>query len=370
MKTIDFDAVVWKNMLQPTIPKRFEAKRADLTGRLGLIDRVYIEWLAEADVVIADLTFSNANVYYELGIRHALSARGAVLLAQKGTNPPFDLRNQVILFYDVWNAGTFLGFQQALKNAILEAETDPGISPVHLYRPGLFVRFYEDGSTPDKEIDELRAQIAALQQESKSLKDDRSQRLLERIREASTRKRMLSLASQVRTAEFVPVQVLCELAAKLKGVECFDEAIESLERAAEMDNTDPEVYREIGFNYRLKGRQFFGPARANFERALDINDSDAELQGMIGGMLKRENKLLEAKARYERAHDLDKTDLYGVVALGAICVVLNLRNEGFGYYSEVLRLCRDAIERDDADHWTYFCMGEALFASGETDKAR
>src|SRR5260370_18541908 len=100
---IDFDAV-WREILQPAVPEGFETKRADELRRSGLIDRLYIEWLFDADIVLADLTFANPNVYYELGIRQALSRKGTVLVACKGTKLPFDVRNQYVINYNYFEA--------------------------------------------------------------------------------------------------------------------------------------------------------------------------------------------------------------------------------------------------------------------------
>lgn len=55
--------------------------------------------LEEADVVIADLSGKNANVFYELGVRHALRGR-TILLAQQHSDIPFDLRSYAYHIYD------------------------------------------------------------------------------------------------------------------------------------------------------------------------------------------------------------------------------------------------------------------------------
>jgi hypothetical protein len=48
----------------------FVVKRADRDPRPGLIDAQMINDLLNADLVVADLSFSNPNAFYEMGIRH------------------------------------------------------------------------------------------------------------------------------------------------------------------------------------------------------------------------------------------------------------------------------------------------------------
>jgi hypothetical protein len=56
--------------------------RADGLNEPGRITSQIITWLKEADLVIADLTWNNANVYYELSLRHAVSAVNSARLAR------------------------------------------------------------------------------------------------------------------------------------------------------------------------------------------------------------------------------------------------------------------------------------------------
>lgn len=349
-------------MLSPTISSsRYDAKRADTTGRLGLIDKVYIEWLLKADVVVADLTFANPNVYYELGIRHALSARGAVLIAQKGTVLPFDLRNQAILHYDLWDASSFVEFQQSFREAVLGAESDLPVSPVHVFMPQLFVREYSSDENPDRELARLRDEVERLAAQVKDLQIDRTQRLVDRVTQAGGRQRLRSVAHDILARDRVSVRVLEALAVRLRQHELYDDAIASLERAIAADEGDFELFRELGFSYRLKGPQFYEQARKNFETALKLNDGDSELHGMIGGMFKRQGDLQAAHRHYKRAYELDSEDLYSVVTMGAICAAMGAP-EYVDYYGRVTGLCDAAILRGDQNHWTYFCRGESRVA--------
>jgi nucleoside 2-deoxyribosyltransferase len=56
-----------------------------------ILDRIYNQ-IAKADVVIADMTGRNPNVFYEVGYAHALG-KTTVLLTSKADDIPFDLKH-------------------------------------------------------------------------------------------------------------------------------------------------------------------------------------------------------------------------------------------------------------------------------------
>ena len=57
-----------------------------------------VENIESSDIVIAILTDFNANVWYELGIRHTLKS-GTIMLLQEGQKVPFDISDFGIIFY-------------------------------------------------------------------------------------------------------------------------------------------------------------------------------------------------------------------------------------------------------------------------------
>jgi hypothetical protein len=67
-----------------------EVFRADEEERPGDIRTDMFQELLLADLVVADLTLDNPNVWYELGVRHALRARGVVLVQGPRPSQPFD----------------------------------------------------------------------------------------------------------------------------------------------------------------------------------------------------------------------------------------------------------------------------------------
>lgn len=67
----------------------YEIVRSDKVAESGMINDRVIHDILNADLVVADLTFSNANAFYELGIRHA-AEKPVINFAQIGTELPFD----------------------------------------------------------------------------------------------------------------------------------------------------------------------------------------------------------------------------------------------------------------------------------------
>jgi hypothetical protein len=72
--------------------------RADSLPEPGRITSQIIDLLNGADLVIADLTANNANVFYELSCRHAVG-KPAIHMALDGTPLPFDVADNRTIFY-------------------------------------------------------------------------------------------------------------------------------------------------------------------------------------------------------------------------------------------------------------------------------
>ncbi|MDC8450906.1 MAG: hypothetical protein LV473_21480 [Nitrospira sp.] len=78
---IDFNRV-YTELIKPALETAgLEVFRADEEQRAGGILPDMFQELLIADLVVADLTIDNPNVWYELGVRHALKARGVVLIS-------------------------------------------------------------------------------------------------------------------------------------------------------------------------------------------------------------------------------------------------------------------------------------------------
>src|SRR5215468_8601520 len=92
--TIDFDAV-YKDLFAPAIAAAgLMPHRADADRRGGSIHLDMFQDLLLAEFVVADLTIDNPNVWYEIGVRHALRSGGTVLTYSLRERLPFDIAGQ------------------------------------------------------------------------------------------------------------------------------------------------------------------------------------------------------------------------------------------------------------------------------------
>lgn len=87
---VDFDRL-WEAALRPAISDAgYEPVRANEDFGALIITEM-IERLAISDLVLADVSIPNGNVYYEVGIRHAAQRRGCIMTAATWSKPLFDI---------------------------------------------------------------------------------------------------------------------------------------------------------------------------------------------------------------------------------------------------------------------------------------
>jgi hypothetical protein len=87
----DFDTVYRQIIAPSIIAADMEPMRADQEQMGGAIHKALFERLLLSEYAVADVTGANANVFYELGIRHATRPRSTVILFAEGTALPFDV---------------------------------------------------------------------------------------------------------------------------------------------------------------------------------------------------------------------------------------------------------------------------------------
>ncbi len=148
---VDFDAV-YQRLFKPALEAAgLQPFRADEEDAAGDILKDMFAELVTADFVLADISILNANVFYELGIRHVVGPRGVICLHAGWSARPFDVAPMRTFKYngklfaaglaqdDAWKAevAAEIGrLAETLRAAVAADRTTEG-SPVYGNLPNL-----------------------------------------------------------------------------------------------------------------------------------------------------------------------------------------------------------------------------------------
>lgn len=111
----------YKEIYVPAIKEAgLEPVRADELFHSGSVIEQIWDQIRKSKVLLADMTGRNANVFYELGLAHALG-KPVVFISANVDDIPFDLRHLRTIIYDVrepgWDAKLRRNITAHLKNA-------------------------------------------------------------------------------------------------------------------------------------------------------------------------------------------------------------------------------------------------------------
>ncbi len=119
--------------------------RADQIGQAGMITKQIIEHIVRSKLVIADLSFHNPNVFYELALRHACRLP-TVQIIRQGDRIPFDLGQVRTVQIDDSNIYSLVPQLQTYKSEIanqVRKALEEGVNaenPISVFFPGLEVK--------------------------------------------------------------------------------------------------------------------------------------------------------------------------------------------------------------------------------------
>jgi len=236
--------------------------------------------LLVADLVVADLTLTNPNVWYELGVRHALRARGVVLICGGKVTTAFDLYTDRKLRYSIKDGGpdptTLESDRKALTAMVTETMNSwkgRKISPVYQLLPNL-----QEPDWKSFRIGDVREFW------------ERHDAWKERVEGAC---RARSIGDALVLADEAPVAAFradAWIAAgkALRGAERFKFALEQLERGLEVDPQNLDGLREQGICLQRLALlnspgHSLDKARAHYDRVLkqDQFANDPEIWALL-----------------------------------------------------------------------------------------
>jgi hypothetical protein len=161
-----------KHVLEPVLGDRYEIRRADQLGKPGIITSQVIEHVVNDDLVAADLTSRNPNVFYELAVRHALR-KPLIQLIAAGEELPFDVAGMRTIFIDIHDLDNVNEAKREIEEQVhaMDEDATPIDTPIDVALNAEQLR--GSGDVVQKSLGELLQAVTELRNE---LRADRSQR--------------------------------------------------------------------------------------------------------------------------------------------------------------------------------------------------
>jgi tetratricopeptide (TPR) repeat protein len=402
---VEFDAL-YEQLIAPALTSAgCDPFRADEELAAGDIRTDMFFELVAADVVVAEISILNPNVFYELGVRHGVAERGVFMLHAGWTRAPFDVAADRTFRYDAgfflssrvrdddWERGVEVESRRVgdvLRRALAADERTIG-SPVYAALRGL------------KPADWTRVETARAKYFRGVLDDWRS-----RVRVARRNGHpgdILTLARDAPTRAYQG-KLMLEAARALVSLQRFEVATRILEDLVKLDDRDLEARTTLAL---VRGR-LDRPAEAEelVRGVLNERPNDPEALGVLGRIHKdawrstwieaadidERRRLAAASAArarqairsYAKAHLRDLEAYYtGINVVGLARLLQDLGADGADAQYEhvgvddlaaaVRVAARQAFDRardegrDDDAIWAAATLGELELVSGESSEA-
>lgn len=368
---IDFDAI-YAVMKEAVETAGVVSHRADFSQEGGFIHKDMYEGLVLANYVIADLSLANANVAYELGLRHGANAGPTLLVAAKVPGDkdslPFDFRPLRVAYYDLDAAGNLLPaaadalreriadfFAHARRddwredNPLLQLSVRPRSERLQHEKADSFIARVREASSIgdqvvaalDRKPDEAVAVLAKLEQQLHGARDNTFEKLSGLLsvflayREKKAYARMSELADKLppllATTTVVREQLALALNRLAEATDDVDEAERLRKQAFRHLEAIPAAER-TSETFGIKGRIY----KASFAAAEKAGDA-----------MRADGLLDSAIEAYDAGLAADPRDYYpGVNAVTLHALRLSRHNdEDRAWLERVVPVVRYAVER-------------------------
>jgi tetratricopeptide (TPR) repeat protein len=366
---VDFDAV-YADLLAPAITAaKLEPLRADQEVVGGLIHKPMYERLIICDYAVVDLTAANANVFYELGVRHAVRPHSTVLVSADVKGIPFDLAPDRVLPYKLDEKGRTKDAQgdaEALAVALRAARKATDDSPV----------FQLIADLPRPEIDRLKTDTF---REQAAYSAEAKQRLARARADGADAVR--AVEAELGSLEDVEAGILVDLLLSYRATKAWDAMVQLAEAMPEPVRRVRLVREQYGFALNRAGRS--KDAERELRAVIDEMGPSSETYGLLGrvykdrweaerggSILKAQGELERAIDAYRRGFEADWRDAYpGVNAV----TLMEIREPGGAAQQALVPVVRYAnsrrIDEGVADYWDHATRLELAIVARDRDEA-
>lgn len=276
--TICFDAV-YAQVIRPAIEQAgMQPLRADEEQLRGIIHQSMFERLLLCDYAVADLTGANANVCYELGIRHAMRPHSTVLVHAEGVRLPFDLAPMRSLPYHLAPDGTprqalpdGAALEQALRGCRHQQTVDSPLYQLVRDLPSPEIKRLKTDTFRERSAynEGLRAQLA----QARTLPNNADQKA-----------RLLEIQQQLHPLTEAEAGVVVDLLLSLRGIKAWSEMEGLVKSMAPPLAQTVLVQEQLGFALNRLGRR--QEAEQVLEQVIARHGPSSETLGLLGRVYK------------------------------------------------------------------------------------
>lgn len=364
---IDFNKI-YSDFIKPAIEDAgLEPIRADEEQIGGIIHKPMYERLMLCEYAVADLSIANANVFYELGIRHAIRPYSTISIFSSDTKLPFDISFLRSLPYDR-ELKDLEDLKKQLTEKLLHAKKEK-----HTDSP-LFQLV--DGLKPS-DIEHIKTDVFRERVEyNKTIKSQlKSTREIKPKDDAKVA--LKSLEHSLGNLNDVEAGVIIDLFLSYRKVEAYDEMIKLVSQMPKPLQQTVMVQEQLGFALNRAGQR--KEAISVLEEVICKHGKNSETCGILGRVYKdywQENSSNEALAKgylkkaiqtYLDGFESDFRDAYpGINAVTLMDIARDARKD------EILPVVTYAVKqkmKNGADYWDYATLLELAILENNVDKA-
>ncbi|WP_417326576.1 TRAFs-binding domain-containing protein [Halarcobacter sp.] len=361
---IDFDKI-YEDFIKPSIEDAgLEPIRADEEQIGGIIHKPMYERLMLCEYAVADLSILNANVFYELGIRHAIRPHSTITLFENKSSLPFDISFLRSIPYDR-NLSKLEELKSKLTNALLKVKKEKDVdSPLFQL---------VDGVKPSN-IEHIKTDIFREQVEyNQTLK-----KKLENIRTSKSLDELITFENEL-DFEVVELGVIIDLFLSYRALESFENMVSFVDKIPKPLRQSIMIQEQLGFALNRVGRK--DDAIKVLESIINEYGKSSETNGILGRVYKdkytdalKEGNTIMAEGYLKKAIDTyldgfeaDFRDAYpGINAVTLMEIADDERK------NEILPVVEFAVKqkmKTNKDYWDWATLLELAILETNKEKA-
>ena len=370
-REIDFNHI-YEALIRPAIEKcDLEPIRADEELLGGTIHKPMYERLVLCDYAIADLTSLNANVFYELGLRHAIKAHTTIPIFAFDADLPFDLKMQRTLPYKLDKEGKLEDIEATTTMLVDHLNATKGQGNVDSPVFQLIDGWKVSHNLSHEKTDAFREQAVYENNTKEDLFKARNE----------GKEAVIKMYEQLKPINEKAVGVIIDLFISLRGVKAWDEMIACYEEMDAPVQKLKMVQEQLGFAYNRTGDA--EQAKRVLVEVIKEFGPDPETNGILGRVYKDLYKAAKADKNklkatgflnmaiksYREGFDADWRDAYPGVNLVTLLELKGDKKSLEEYLPIVQFANKRKIEGSTPDYWDMATEGELNILKRDYDAA-